>query len=314
MKRIILILVILVLLISSSCSTVDILNRSYSDLSASDKNTANAFNDVNLDFTHKSYKANLYYRYKGSNLLASEYRNIDVRSGEIPEFAIIKELLKGPKIDPGQLENPFQSGIEVLNAVPIYNNKILAVTFSEDFLMKEKRYENNDIEILERKLMLNSIVLSVTDNFSYMGVQIFIKPDDENLEAYRLDNSFLFQDNTLPMLALIRDDSFIANHINVCSSFLDAWQKRDIDIMNLFIDKPIGNEKLANMIANKDISDFSVSSGNVYNDDNNATVSVRIDIANSVEYIVFPFKLVKDGTVWKADYENFKLLLSYIGV
>lgn len=313
MKKLLLIMILFVIFVTSSCSTADILNGSYSDLSASNSNTAQAFSDVNLDFTHKTYNANLYYRYKGSQLLAPEYRDVDVRSGEIPEFAIVKELLKGPKLDAGQLENPFINDIEALNAVPIYNNKILAITFSEAFLMKDKRYENTSIELLDRNAMLNSIVLSITDSFSYIGVQIFIKPDDEKMEAYRLDNSFLLQDNTLPMLALLRDDSYIANHINACSSLLDAWQRRDLDDINLYIDSSASNDELSDLLENKDIAEFSVYSGNVYNDGNNATVSVKIDIANSVEYIVFPMKMVKIGTMWKAEYESFKLLLSYIG-
>lgn len=312
MKKLLIAFILLTFFITSSCSTEDMLSSSYKDMKESDYNTIKAFSDVDVDYTHKNQMANLYYRYQKSNLLVPEYRQIDVRTGKIAEFAIIKELLRGPKLYSGILNNVFTSNVDVLNAVPIYNNKILAITLSENFIAKDlNTYDSQHLQ--DRLLMLNSIVLSITDSFSYQGVQIFIKPNDESKDVYRLDNSFLFQGNKLPMLPLLRDDSYIANHINVCKALINAWQKHDVVSIMAMINKSVDSKDLKDLLYKKDIANFEVYSGNIYNQGQNATVAVKLELANSIEYLVYPLKLVNDKGIWQVDYDNFVQLLNSIG-
>ncbi|NMD38096.1 MAG: GerMN domain-containing protein, partial [Christensenellaceae bacterium] len=220
MKKIVIIaMLILSLIILSSCETVNYVNDGNIVDNKLPEAENTVFAEVASEYMEKLVTANLYFAYKDQNLLAAETREIKVKSDEIPELSIIKELIAGPKQSNGNLVNLFSQEIKALNAVPLNDNKILAITFSEEFL----NINNGNKE--ERQLVLDSIAATITDNYPYLGIQIFIKPEDEN--AYRLNSSFLFDEKGETLPPISRNDSNILTPRKSADKLIKAWINLD---------------------------------------------------------------------------------------
>lgn len=300
------------LMVFSGCDAKDTLSGKYLDIKEVDYKTHLAFSEVNPDLTTRKNLASLYYRYGKQNILVAEEREIEVRSGEIAEYAILKELLKGPRSSSGMLSALISSDVEVLNAVPLQENRILAITFSESFLGGNAQFDEQG-ERLRRELLLQSICLSITDNTPYLGIQIFIRPNDVSKSIYRLDNSFLLQSNTLPLLPIVREDSFLSNPQNNARLFLSAWSKNDVETMQLFLHNAPGLSELKEMVeAANNIVSFDLGSGSLQANSSRSTIAATIEPINTEEYLVFPLQMVLDYGLWKIDYQNFLMLLRFV--
>lgn len=312
-KRVLFALLLCSLVLLSSCAPEDAMSSNYVNLKAVDEKTYVAFSQINLELTAKQQTANLYFRYGSQNVLVAEPRQIEVRSGETAELAILKELLRGPKTSSGFLFSLMPSGAEVINVVSLQDNRILAITFSEAFVQKGAKVADEAAERIRRELLLHSICLSITDNSPYLGIQIFIKPDDAGASTYRLDNTFMLQSSNLPMIPTVRSDTYVSNPQNIAKLLLGAWSRKDLDTMQHFLSAaPNLNELSALVESRNNIITYDLDSGSLYDNGTKATLAATLEPINSDEYMVFPLRLVNEDGIWKVDYDNFVTLLDFI--
>ncbi len=306
MKKLVLLCFVLLLTLSS-CAAVDRIE--HGNLKKGEEQTYLAFSEVNPEFNLRQIDANLYFRYQNQSQLVPESRTIQVRNSEIAEYALIKELLRGPMQSGGQLFSTFPQGVEVLHAVPIADNRILAVTFSENFLMKDIAIQDPIEETTKRKLLLQALTLSITDTFSYTGIQVFIKPNNENEAAYRLDTGYLLQEDKTVLLPLTREDNYVSNPQNNAQLLLQALLHQDVEKALPYIYNAPAQNELRNMLQDLPLGDsFTVGSGSLYANGQKATLAIGLE--NNVETIVFPLQMLNIAGVWKAPFEQVQALLA----
>ncbi len=316
MKKLLLIVFCAICLATlSACGTINYVNNANIGENKLPETENIVFSEVASEYMEKQVTANLYFAYKNQNLLVAETRDIKVKSDEIPELSIIRELLYGPQKSNGDLVNLFPQELNVLNAVPLNDNKILAITFSEEFL--NVNYNANDKAT--RQLVLDSIAATITDNYPYLGIQIFIKPDNENSNAYRLKSSFLFDDKNETLPPIIRNDSSILTPRKSADKLVKAWINMDVNECILYLGKNTRNQDSLSVNSLRDLltqinspMEFDLSQGTISPMGNKAVVILTLYFDGNTDAIVYPLQMLNINGIWKVDENSFLTLISYL--
>ena len=231
--------------------------------------------------------AMLYFRYLDEPMLASESRTLPVRRDESVEFAIVEALVDGPSAGHSDLKRLLPMATQVESVIA--RNDILFVTLSEDFLSDDvpaQWMDNADWREeapLQRRLTVQSIVASITERFSYTGIQILVHKQNEVQTSLRLDKAYFLTGEVGLSDPIARDESLLLTQQNTAIAILTAWQQHDFERLYNYIieaDKPSFTTMTETLSQKSSLSDYSVSGGSVAIDGQTATLSVMMRTQN----------------------------------
>lgn len=262
-------------------------------------------------------KATLYFRYLDQPFLVGEPRMLTVRRDESTEMAIIKALLEGPSAGHNDLRRIFPETVQIESVSS--RDSILYVTFNEALLTDDDiptDWQQQEQWISEapllRRLIIQSIVASITESFPYTGIQVLIHRPSIVEASLRLDNSYFLNTWTGLSDPQTRTETFLLTPRNCALSIMDAWQRQDFESLYLYIansdkgeNKPSQLEVQQQLDAYPALSSFSVSSGNVSSDGQRCVISASFSVQKNGEIlpvIHYPLPLIRENEVWKITY------------
>lgn len=270
----------------------------------------------------------LYYRFLDEPMLAAEYRTLNIRRDERPELAVINALLAGPSAAGVELTRLFPEDVRV-ESVSVENN-ILFVTFNDALLTGDAipedwltRPEWRDEAPVMRRLTIQSLVSTITESFTYTGVQIMVRQSGGARQNLRLDNSYFLSELTGPSEPQTRDENCILTPHNTLAAVINAYISRDMESLYKYVavhgegelkpayDAFVAELKNAPALLNADISHGSVSP-----DGSRARLTVRLTfLSQSASRTVqaYPLSLIRENGIWKITFESLIALVSATG-
>ncbi|HPJ02423.1 MAG TPA: GerMN domain-containing protein [Candidatus Limiplasma sp.] len=274
-----------------------------------------AADDSNTDVI----KATLYFRYLDEPMLAAESRLITVRRDQRPEQAIVEALLQGPSAGNADLRRmiPADAQVEAVSN----NGQVLFVTFSEKFLSDDipvdwATSEGWSTEApLIRKLIIQSVVASVTESYPYTGVQFLVHRRNEVQTSLRLGNEYFLDGSVGLSEPMVRDEALLLTPQSTVKTILYAWAQKDYEQMYKYIaqaDKPAYSAFVETLDRAPDVDVLSISGGSVYLDGQTAVVTVYIRLLTDMEQeqlLSYPLQLVRENGVWKMKYARLTALI-----
>lgn len=261
----------------------------------------------------------LYFRYLNEPMLASESRKLSVRRDQSVEYAMIQALLEGPSAGHSDLRRLLPTGTTLESVTS--RDRTLFVTFDGGFLRDEvpdawqENVDWRDEAPLLRKLTVQSIAASITERFSYTGIQILVHKQGEIQTNLRLDNAYFLTGAAGASDPVARDESVLLTPINTARILFTAWQQHDPERLYRYIaeaDKPalsVFTETLMQALA---LETFTVSGGTVSQDGQSATLTVDLNTLNGSDRIAtdrYPLHLVRDNGIWKIPYPRLLALI-----
>lgn len=263
----------------------------------------------------------LFYRYEQSDMLSSETRTVTVPRDESPEMIAVRQLLAGPQASHTELKRLFPHNTTVLDVHS--TDDTLFITLSEDLLNDGIPEEWNKDPIwkteapLRRKLTMQSLVATITENFSYPYVQVMLSANQLHDVSTRLDNSYFLDGRTGLADRLIRDESLLLTMQNTAMTLLKAWQVHDYELLYQFTapshaQKPSYSDFIEALEECATLTAYSASAG--YSSANGKRATVTLDITYRVderEYHcpAYPLWLVRDNDLWKVPYEELQQMM-----
>lgn len=195
----------------------------------------------------------LYYRFGQTGLLGAQRVELDLRREETIAKRIVQQLVEGPDISHDRLAGVFPQGTQVISVTG--EGRTAFVTLSEAFLGKPDGapadWEDyalwQEEAALRRRLAVQSLVLSLTEDGRYQRVQLYIADNDDDLPR-RIAMAWFdpsVTDPTLVLAASPRDEKIMLTPHRAMTMILDAWQKRDFDTLYLLLAPESGESMLA---------------------------------------------------------------------
>lgn len=276
--------------------------------------------DSNVD----SLQATLYFRYLDTPMLAAETRTLTVRRDESPELAIVRALLSGPSAGHSELRPILPEGVEVEGVSK--KDNILYITFNEALLTRDRVPADwqqrpdwaSEAPIL-RALIIQSAIASVTESFSYTGVQILVHKTSEVQTSLRLENEYFLNGTAGLSDPLSRDESLLLTPENTAAAILAAWELRDYGTLYHFIvnvengeAKPSYQDVCLRLDSGASLSGFTVSGGSVSRDGGRAMITAQLSLLQedvSPLTLTYPLPLVRENDVWKISYTELQTLM-----
>jgi len=177
----------------------------------------------------------LYYRFEDTNVLGAQRVVLDLRREETVAMRIVQHLVEGPDIAHGRLNGVFPQGTKVISVTG--EDRTAFVTLSNDFLSgpdgAPADWEDlavwQDEAALRRRLAVQSIVLSLTEDGRYQRVQLYVADNDDDIPR-RIAMAWLDPSVTDPSLVLAaspRDERVMLTPNRALEMILGAWQSRD---------------------------------------------------------------------------------------
>lgn len=194
----------------------------------------------NLDATQPAL---LYFRFSNEPFLAGENRVVISQPTQSFEYSLISSLLAGPAQQSGILTSLFPEGTRVISTTR--QDRLLFVTLSQEItnsLPDEPADWTADShwrqEIpLRRRLAIQSLVATVTENCEIDSVQILVEQTDNVSESMRLRQSFFREgaDNGSLTGPQSRDESLILSPAAAAKRVLTLWQQEDWQSLYLYL-------------------------------------------------------------------------------
>lgn len=274
------------------------------------------------DETAVQTEVTLFFRYHQSDKLASETRTLSVLRNESAELVTVRELLRGPDATHTDLTRLFPHTVSVVNVSP--SGDTLFITLN-DALLEDgipERWQNDPLWKLEaplrRKLTMQSLAATITENFAYPYIQILISDDGYPDASTRLDASYFLDGRSGLMERLVRDESCLLTLQNTALTILDAWQRHDFDMLYQFTaagaeyDRPVYQvfvDTLKNCAA---LESYEASSGHNVGGSSKATVTLKFTCGidgQSLYSEAYPLRLICEDGIWKISYAELKRLM-----
>lgn len=185
----------------------------------------------------------LYYRFGQTGLLGAQRVELDLKREETIATRIVQHLVKGPDIAHDRLSGVFPQGTQVISVTG--EGRTAFVTLSEAFLGKPDGAPADweDLTVwqeeaaLRRRLAIQSLVLSLTEDGRYQRVQLYIADNDDDLPR-RIAMAWFdpsMTDPTIVLAASPRDEKIMLTPHKAMTMILEAWQKRDFDTLYLLL-------------------------------------------------------------------------------
>ena len=266
------------------------------------------------------FVASLYYRFLDQPMLTAETRMLTVSRDESAEFAIVKALLEGPSAGHGDLQRLFPDNVLVESAIP--RNNVLFITFSESLLTGDGIPDNWASQPewaseapLRRRLMIQSVVASITESFPYTGVQILINHEDQTKTSLRLENEYFLDGREGLSDPQLRNEALLLTPKNTAEHLLKSWQSGDIETFYSFFTnldngnpKPSYQQMATELDGLPTLSSFAIQGGgSVSADGQNAVLTVDFTLLRNGESSLisgYPLLLTRENDVWKIHYSD----------
>jgi len=177
----------------------------------------------------------LYFRFAGTDVLGSERVQLDIRREDTIATSIVSRLIDGPGVSHTRLSGLFPRGTKLIS---VRGEETTAfVTLSRDFLGKPDGAPADWEDIpawqeeaaLRRRLAVQSIVLSLTEDARYQRVQLYIADSDDDIPE-RVEMAWFdtgVTEKALVLAACSRDEQAMLTPHQAMDMILSAWQKKD---------------------------------------------------------------------------------------
>lgn len=264
----------------------------------------------------------LFYRYQQTGLLAGETRSIMVPLDESIELTTVRELLAGPQASHTELTRLFPHSTSVTGVTASGDTLLITLTESVESDGIPANWEEDSVwrkeGPLRRKLIMQSLVATMTENFPYSYIQVFITRDPSTGISTRLDSSYFLDGRSGPEERLTRDESLLLNMHNTADMLLSAWQERDYPLLYQFTTdhageaKPAYEEFVTQLSECAAVVSYTSGSGHSAQDSSMATVTVKLECMIDGQtrlHPAYPLRLVRNGGVWKIAYSDLKRLM-----
>ena len=261
----------------------------------------------------------LFFRYQQTDMLGSEIRTISVPRDESPEMAVVRQLLTGPQASHTDLTRLFPHNTSVLKVTP--SGDTLFITLSEDLLSDgvPAEWAQDPVWKLEaplrRKLTLQSLVATITENFSYPYVQVMLSYKQTTDVSTRLDNSYFLDGRTGLSERMTRDESLLLTMQNTALTLLRAWQLKDFEQLYRFTaasaaDLPAYADFVAALDDCAVLTGFTASAGHASSRHATVTLSLSYQInGQESDCPAYPLRLIRENEVWKIPYHELQRLM-----
>lgn len=225
MKRMILLALFSVLLLFSSCTRVATpLAAPATMVPGVDAELPEAEPPAEMN---RQETAALYFRYSDEPYLAAEYRVITQAVNKPYEQALLTALISGTASH--DLTSLFPTGVQVISTTR--QGRTLFVTLSQEIMNPyadeiNTTYSTSEA-ILRRKLCMQSIVATVTENCDVDQVQVLVQQDTAMTGSLRLDKRYFLNGETGLTDPLTRDESLLLTPHNTLNLILQLCRQQD---------------------------------------------------------------------------------------
>lgn len=235
----------------------------------------------------------LYYRFGDTSTLGAQRAVLDLRREETIAMRIVQHLVEGPDIAHDRLEGVFPQGTQVISVTG--EETTAFVTLSSAFLgrpdgapadWEDLAYWQEEAA-LRRRLAVQSLVLSLTEDGRYQRVQLYVADSDDDIPQ-RISMAWLDPAQADPSLVLAaspRDELAMLTPHRAMTMILDAWQACDFAALHALIAPPDGEALPAASVFEAQMRDlgvalleYSVSQGTVSYDGQKATLVLDAQI------------------------------------
>ena len=264
--------------------------------------------------------AALYFRYWDEPYLACEWRFITRTQSQSYELALLEELLSGPSAGSTELAPLFPVGTRILSVVR--QGRILFVTLSPEIM---GRYADEPVDWqeyeywlteapLRRRLCMQSIVATVTENCNVDQVQILVEQTGSVTGSLRLRQNYFLDDSEDDVLVgpMTRRDEMLLNCAQSMDHFLDLLKAKDweklyrclsaYDSMTA-VERPAFNDFVAQMKALPSLVDYTAAVPTVSLDGQDAVIQVQGSVTlSNLQRIDLPsrmFRITRQDGLWK---------------
>lgn len=257
--------------------------------------------------------ATLYFRYLSEPFLAQETRSITHSPSKPYELSLLTELLSGPGSHSADLTALFPAGTQVLSTVT--QGRTLFVTLSREILSgyPDDSSINPQEQQLRRKLCMQSIVATITENCDIDQVQILVEQTGNATGSLRLQESYFMADpqSTALVGTMSRDESLLLSPGSTMELICHLWRSRDWQRLYQYIalrDPSTGVERVnyrdfVTAMENLPmLSAYEISGGSVTQDGTLATYSLTattLKASRETTHQGCILRLCREGGIWR---------------
>ncbi len=275
---------------------------------------------VDTNTADKRGYATLWFRFMDEPCLAAETWSITQLAGQSYEFALLSALFSGPGTQQAELSSLFPEGTRVLSTVQ--QGRTLIITLSGEFMdMLPDEPENwyadsywQDEIPLRRRLAMQSIVATVTENCDVDEIVILVEQDSSVTASLRLKQSWFMDgsDETVLSAPQTRDDSVLLTPAMAGQMILKHWQQRNWSALYNYVamtdtrtgvTRPEYREFVAEMEECTALMDTRFNGCSVFYDGSSATISADISLRTSAGTITENrsriFRIHRQEGIWK---------------
>lgn len=254
----------------------------------------------------------LWFRYGTEPLLAQEARQIRLSPTRSFEQTLLEALLAGPSAGGAELTSLFPEGTQVLSTHR--QGRTLFVTLSRQIMnpladepAAWRAQESWAQEVpLRRRLAMQSIAATVTDNLPVDQVVILTEPDAPG-SSLRLRATYYQTGAARDALAdpLTRDESLLLSPAACMEAILSSWQTRSWQRLARYTDHGLRGDEEAFLRRAEQLpllTGYTFAGGNVSPDGRTAVFTVNavtLTDGQPVRSDGWTFRLVRNGSVWK---------------
>lgn len=259
----------------------------------------------------------LYYRYANSGLLGQEIRNITIPHTQRKEVALVQALLDGPGRGTSSFFKPlFPAAAEVLSV--IQEGDQLFVTFNEELTADMQGDEGTAIDggsqaVLRRKLMIASLVNTLTETGQYKSVQVLMMSPAGVTASMRLTAQIFLEDSDAPLPPFTRQEEVIITAGKAADYALGLWQQQRFDELQRYtFSSPGSNDAGTDFAQLPALLSWHASLGSYSPDGTYAIVTLSAQVMDREglmhDLAQYPLRLEKQDGAWKLNAASLRML------
>lgn len=301
MRRLMLMLLLLCCLSLCSCRTQDPLTHVSSEAPASGLPTSSEESAA-----HQHGSATLWFRYSTEPFLAPESRVLSLSPTAPYELTLLQALISGPGT-PG-LAGVFPPGTQVI--ATHREGRLLFVTLSRQILNSyadepanwQQSAQWQTEAPLRRRLAMQSIVATVTENCDVDQVVILVDQGMQITDSMRLRESYYLGTADASALAapLTRDERLLLTPANTLAVILDLWRARDWQRLGLYVAESDQTAFFQAAESLPHLMDYEISPGSI-TPEGQAVFTLQATLAESGSPMPLTgvIRLHREGGLWR---------------
>jgi hypothetical protein len=264
--------------------------------------------------------AALYFRYMNEPYLAAEHRVITQAANKPYEQALLTALISGPGgHDLGAL---FPTGVQVISTAR--QGRTLFVTLSKEIMNPyadeiNATYSTSEA-ILRRKLCMQSIVATITENCDVDQVQILVQQDTAMTGSLRLERRYFLNGEGGLTDPLTRDEELLLTPHNTLRVILQLCRQQDWQRLWGYLvrvdaasPRPAYAEFVAAMETLPSLTEYACSTGSVSLWGQEAVFAVdavlRLEDGSVAEKVCSVLRLQRENGLWRITADQLTALM-----